>query len=524
MALTARTRGRLFLGIVLAGLWILFAGYMVWQHPDTVDRIDHDFGEPFATYTAEHAWLERAAVIAAWWTRFLPMAVYTVIVAGVLAWKGFGRTAAWVVLVAAGCTVTTTLMKMAFDRERPDYALMALQDYGFPSGHSSGIATASGIVIVLATIFLRRRNQRRIVTVLAVLVALLIGLDRLLLGVHGITDVLTGFALGVLWVVGGVYVADPAPRSPVLDPLPNPLPRTRELAVILNPIKVEDPAAFRALVDQRAVELGWSAPTWYETTIADPGRSMAHDAAMAGAELVVVCGGDGTVRTVCAELAGTGIPVGVVPAGTGNLLARNLALPLYLNAAIDVALNGQDRAIDIVRIAGDMIEPDEHFLVMAGMGFDAAIMEGANEQLKAKVGWLAYFVAGMRHLMFPAMRVEISVDDSPFSRHRARTIVVGNVGFLQAGLPLLPDATIDDGRVDVVIVNPARFLSWLRVVVRVVSRGKKTDATVNRMTGRKVVIRASHDAPRQVDGDPVGAGRELICECLPGKLLVRVPR
>ena len=177
------------------------------------------------------------------------------------------------------------------------------------------------------------------------------------------------------------------------------------------------------------------------------------------------------MRTVCAELAGTGVPVGVVPAGTGNLLARNLDLPLYLNAAVEVGLNGQDRAIDIVRIAGDGIGEDEHFLVMAGMGFDAAIMEGATEQIKAKVGWFAYVISGLRNLMFPAIRVDISVDDGPFTRHRARTIVVGNVGFLQAGLPLLPDATIDDGRIDVVLVNPARFLSWLRVVVRVVGRG-----------------------------------------------------
>ena len=174
---------------------------------------------------------------------------------------------------------------------------------------------------------------------------------------------------------------------------------------------------------------------------------------------MLVCGGDGTVRTVCAELAGTGIPVGVVPAGTGNLLARNLDLPLYLNAAIDVALNGQDRAIDLVRVAGDGLGDDEHFLVMAGMGFDAAIMEGANEQIKAKVGWLAYVVAGLRNLMFPAVRVEISVDDGPFTKHRARTIVVGNVGFLQAGLPLLPDATIDDGRHRRGADQPRRFLS-----------------------------------------------------------------
>ena len=81
----------------------------------------------------------------------------------------------------------------------------------------------------------------------------------------------------------------------------------------------------------------------------------------------MVCGGDGTVREVCAELAGTGIPVGIIPAGTGNLLARNLDIPLYLRAAIDVALNGQDRAIDLVEVGGDGIE-DTHFMVMAGHG------------------------------------------------------------------------------------------------------------------------------------------------------------
>ncbi len=524
MSLAEQTRRRLLVIAVISGLWLLLASYLVWQQSDFVDRVDHAFGAPIAAFADRHDWIERTAEVVASMFRFLPMTAYALVAAAWLTYKGFRRPALWLLAVMLGCALTTTLLKLLFDRQRPDYAHMQLSDGGFPSGHSSGIAAAAGIAIVLAALFLRRRNHRRIVTVLALLSALLIGLDRLLLGVHGITDVVSGYALGALWVGAAAYLVDPTPRSPDVEPLPSPVPRTRRLAVILNPIKVEDAAAFRALVDARATQLGWSEPTWYETTIADPGRSMAHDAALQGAELVVVCGGDGTVRSVCAELAGTGIPVGVVPAGTGNLLARNLALPLYLNAAVDVALNGQDRAIDLVRIAGDLIEPDEHFLVMAGMGFDAAIMEGANEQLKSKVGWLAYVVAGFRNLMFPAIRVDISVDDEPFARHRARTIVVGNVGFLQAGLPLLPDATIDDGRIDVVLINPARFLSWLRVVVRVIGRGRKTDATVNRMTGRKVVIVATHDTPRQVDGDAIGAGRELICECLPGKLLVRVPR
>ena len=95
---------------------------------------------------------------------------------------------------------------------------------------------------------------------------------------------------------------------------------------------------------------------------------------------------------------------------------------------------------------------------------------------------------------------------------------------LQGGLPLLPDATIDDGLLDVVLLYPRRFLSWLRIAARVLSRNRRTDETLTRMTGQKVVVRAAHDIPRQVDGDPIGVGREITCECLHGKLLVRVPR
>lgn len=249
---------------------------------------------------------------------------------------------------------------------------------------------------------------------------------------------------------------------------------------------------------------------------------MAHNAAVSGAELVIACGGDGTVRTVCEELAGTGIPVGVVPAGTGNLLARNLNLPPYLRAAVDVALNGQDRAIDMVRVTGDEMD-EATFMVMAGMGFDAAIMEGVNDQIKAKIGWVAYVVSALKSLMFPAVRIEVSVDGGEPTQHRARTLVIGNVGYLQAGMPLIPDAAIDDGQLDVVLLYPRRFLSWLPLAARVLTKNKRTDETITRMRGRTVTVRAHSDTPRQLDGDLISSGRELHAECIQGRLLVRVP-
>jgi diacylglycerol kinase family enzyme len=161
---------------------------------------------------------------------------------------------------------------------------------------------------------------------------------------------------------------------------------------------------------------------------------------------------------------------------------------------------------------------------MAGMGFDAAIMEGVNEEIKKKVGWIAYVLSALKSLMFPPAKVEICIDGGEWTSHRARTIVVGNVGYLQAGMPLLPDAVLDDGLLDVVVLYPQRFLSWIPLAVRVLAKRRRTDDTINRMTGRTVSIRAQADTPRQLDGDSIGPGRELHMECVHGRLLVRVPR
>jgi YegS/Rv2252/BmrU family lipid kinase len=288
-------------------------------------------------------------------------------------------------------------------------------------------------------------------------------------------------------------------------------------AIILNPATVDE-STLRDAVEKTMATAGWSNPMWLETTPEDPGEGMAEAAVAAGVQLVVICGGDGTIMACLDALAGTDVPVALLPLGTGNLLARNLGVPIELADALAMAVDGEDRRIDLGRV------DDRPFSVMAGIGFDAAMMADASEGMKQLAGWPAYVVSGLRHLRDPVMRVQLRIDDNPPLHRPARTVLVGNVGRLQGGLELLPDAVPDDGLLDVVVVAPRTLLDWIPLIWRVFRRDRRQHRHLERFRGRTIQIEADRIVPRQMDGEVIDDGRSLLARIEPGALIIRAPQ
>ncbi|GAB3598044.1 diacylglycerol kinase family protein [Angustibacter peucedani] len=301
----------------------------------------------------------------------------------------------------------------------------------------------------------------------------------------------------------------------------------RRAAVVVNPTKFDDLDAVRAQVSAACRTHGWAEPLFLETTEDDYGQGQAREALEAGVDLVCPLGGDGTVREVAEAMVRSGVPVGLLPGGTGNLLARNLELPIdSLDDALTVALTGEDHPIDVGVVvfdpSGEDERPDEKvFLVMAGLGFDAEMMANAPEKLKAKVGWLAYAVSGVRNLRGPQAKARLQADDGPEATRRVRTVLVGNCGTLTGGIQLLPEAEVDDGWLDAVTLSPKGIASWASVAARVIAgRGHHR---VERVRCKEFSVRVDRPTEAQLDGDVVGKVRALRARVEPGVLVVRVP-
>ena len=314
-------------------------------------------------------------------------------------------------------------------------------------------------------------------------------------------------------------------RPPVALPA---LPRPH-VAVVANPTKIENLAATAVRFAQACAAADLDPPAWHRTTIEDPGHGQTRAALARGASAVLAYGGDGTVRAVAAELAGSSVPLGVIPAGTGNLLARNLALPLTdVDEALDVALGATQRRVDVARLEIDVSGEDDEprqatFCVMAGIGFDAEVMASVAPELKQRVGWWAYILAGARRIAGNRTRVTIRLDDEQVLHRQVRSVIIGNCGELTGGFRLMPSAAVDDGWLDIAVVAPRGVVGWGAVVATVLTHSRRGHPVVQYLRCRRVEIRAERPLHVQVDGDPAGTARVLRAGVLPGALIVRCP-
>lgn len=297
----------------------------------------------------------------------------------------------------------------------------------------------------------------------------------------------------------------------------------RRAAVILNPIKKTD-IDIRALVDGICREEGWAAPLWLETTEDDPGRGMAREARAAGVDVVIAAGGDGTVRCVAAELAGSSTPLGLLPLGTGNLLARNLEIAVDdPAAAVRAALGGAERNIDVVQVVLDRAPEGDVFLVMAGLGYDAAMMGDTNAALKDRVGWLAYVDAGIRNLPGKPVKSVIRIDGGKEIHRRTRSVMGGNCGKIMGGLEIFPGARIDDGLLDIMTMSPRGRFGWFGVVAGLLRRGRGKDNSVEYFQCKEAEISTETPLDFEVDGDHLGQASHVVFRVNPGALRVRMP-
>lgn len=318
--------------------------------------------------------------------------------------------------------------------------------------------------------------------------------------------------------------------------------RKKRAALVYNPTKVE-PETLRARVAELAAEAGWATPLFYETTVDDLGDDATRAALDEKVDAVLAAGGDGTVRAVAEALTSTGVPLTIVPSGTGNLLARNLNLPLTdTDAMIRATFEGDIHPIDtgMARIRRADGEVEEHgFSVMAGMGLDAAMIQNTRDDLKKQVGWVAYVDGAARSLVnAKPFRVMYQLDGHRLHSAKVHSVLFANCGALQGGVALIPDASIADGRLDVAVLQPSGPLGWLGVwrsivwdnsVLRKFRAGRRVlerrkDSSVRYLRGTGIELATAPAQPIELDGDEFGEATRIYTRIIAGGLSVALPK
>ena len=311
-------------------------------------------------------------------------------------------------------------------------------------------------------------------------------------------------------------------------------------AFIINPSKPQA-EQHREHIREFCRAKGLTSIEFIDTQLDKDGRACALEALDHGADVVVAVGGDGTVRTVASALSGTGHALGIIPIGTGNLFARNMGIPIGdVDAALLTATSHGSRHVDIGRLSllDDRKADHGHaFLIIAGIGFDAAMIDDTNPKLKKNISWLAYFVGGIKNLFKPKYKGDVTILDANGERHTKlglsfRTFMAGNCGQIPV-FSLMPNAVYDDGILDFEVIDTSGgILGWANLfgdVVHQTITGKagssplSTNSTIDQIQGVSAEITLERPVLAQVDGDMLGRTKHIRFSVERRSLCVRVP-
>jgi diacylglycerol kinase (ATP) len=262
---------------------------------------------------------------------------------------------------------------------------------------------------------------------------------------------------------------------------------------------------------------GISDPLWCEVSKSRDARKPLRHALKQGAKLVFVWGGDGMVQRCVDVIADFDATMAILPAGTANLFASNLAIPKSIEAALEIGLCGDRRRLDLGCVNG------ERFAVMAGVGFDADMIHDASPRLKRTLGRTAYVLAAAKNLRARPFHARIEVDGERWFEGAASCVLFGNVGDAFAGLTAFENASPDDGLLEVGVANPDGLLQWGRTIARSALSSASKSPFVETTKGREIDVRLDRKALHELDGSErqkkrkftVSVERRAITVCVP---------
>ena len=252
-----------------------------------------------------------------------------------------------------------------------------------------------------------------------------------------------------------------------------------------------------------------------------PGNAtkIAARAAREGSSEVIVAGGDGTINEAIQGLAGTDARLGIIPRGTGNVLARELGLPLDEEQAIAVLALGKSRKIYLGLMTDETTHQSRYFVLMAGIGLDASVVGRVQPSLKKRIGKGAFWISGLSHLATwnpQPFTLEINGD-----KYKATFATIGKAARYGGDLAITPGARLDQPEFEVCIIRTASRMRYLRLLSHAMRNGMPRDKPEVCFV-KAVTVKAHGNAQVQIDGELIGS-LPMRFEIAPHSLEVIVP-